>query len=47
MQHSYKCLESDDEMETMEFEDSLQLSCFIEQEVKYLHTGITKVSHTH
>ncbi|XP_019853603.1 PREDICTED: ubiquitin carboxyl-terminal hydrolase 14-like [Amphimedon queenslandica] len=42
LQHSYKCLESEDEMETMEFEDSLQLSCFIEQEVKYLHTGITK-----
>lgn len=43
MQNTYKCLESDEEMEVTEIENSFQLSCFIEQEIKYLHTGLAKV----
>ena len=39
----YKCVESGEEMESVETERSLQLSCFVDQDVKYLHTGLEKV----
>ncbi len=39
----YKCVESSDEVEVVEKEKNYQLSCFIQQEVKYMHTGIKKV----
>lgn len=35
-----KCLESEDEQPTTSTENFLQLSCFIEKEVKYMHTGL-------
>jgi len=35
-----KCTESSDEGETYGSEKFLQLSCFIQQEVKYMHTGL-------
>lgn len=35
-----KCAESEDEPETHSKENFLQLSCFISQEVKYLHSGL-------
>ena len=44
MEARYKCLESEEEMENLETERSLQLSCFLDQDVKYLHTGLEKVS---
>ena len=39
-----KCVESDDEPVTRSTEKFLQLSCFISQDVKYLHTGLKLVS---
>lgn len=41
---SMKCTESDDEEPTKGSESQLQLSCFINQEVKYLATGLRLVS---
>lgn len=35
-----KCNESEDEDETRATEDFLQLSCFISQDVKYMHSGL-------
>ncbi|XP_053393894.1 ubiquitin carboxyl-terminal hydrolase 14-like [Mercenaria mercenaria] len=35
-----KCEESDEEAETKSTEKFYQLSCFIEKEVKYMHTGL-------
>lgn len=35
-----KCLETDDEPESHNSESFYQLSCFIEKEVKYMHTGL-------
>ncbi|XP_013781694.1 ubiquitin carboxyl-terminal hydrolase 14-like [Limulus polyphemus] len=37
---SLKCVESDDEKEAESKENFLQLSCFISQDVKYLHSGL-------
>lgn len=39
-----KCTESEDEEPTKGTESHLQLSCFINQEVKYLATGLRLVS---
>lgn len=39
-----KCNESDDEPATKSVENFLQLSCFISQEVKYMHSGLKSVS---
>lgn len=39
-----KCLESEEEEPTKGTESHLQLNCFINQEVKYLATGIRLVS---
>ena len=41
-----KCVESEDEPVTRSTEKFLQLSCFISQDVKYLHTGLKLVSGT-
>lgn len=41
-----KCTESEDEEPTKGTESQLQLSCFINQEVKYLATGLRLVSGT-
>lgn len=41
-----KCTESEDEDPTKGSESQLQLSCFINQEVKYLATGLRLVSGT-
>ncbi|UYV72716.1 USP14 [Cordylochernes scorpioides] len=38
--HSYKCKENEEEMETSAKENFLQLSCFIAQDVRYLHSGL-------
>jgi ubiquitin carboxyl-terminal hydrolase 14 len=35
-----KCVESEDEVETSSTERLFQISCFISQEVKFLHTGL-------
>jgi len=35
-----KCIEAEDEPQSKSKEPFLQLSCFIEKEVKYLHTGL-------
>ncbi|KAL5456936.1 hypothetical protein EMCRGX_G034164 [Ephydatia muelleri] len=43
LQTKYKCEDSASEPETQEVEKSYQLSCFISQDVKYLHTGLLKV----
>jgi ubiquitin carboxyl-terminal hydrolase 14 len=37
---TFKCVECPEEKETQNKEPFLQLSCFISQDVKYLHTGI-------
>ncbi len=42
-----KCIESEDEKPTQSSETFYQLSCFIEKEVKYLHTGLKNVSTYH
>lgn len=42
LQTKYKCEDSTTEPETQEVEKSYQLSCFISQDVKYLHTGLRK-----
>lgn len=39
-----KCSETDDEPVTKSVENFLQLSCFISQEVKYMHSGLKSVS---
>lgn len=39
-----KCGETDDESVTKSVENFLQLSCFISQEVKYMHSGLKSVS---
>ena len=44
--HSMKCTESEDEEPAKGKESQLQLSCFINQEVKYLATGLRLVSST-
>ncbi|KAK2860105.1 hypothetical protein Q7C36_004271 [Tachysurus vachellii] len=41
---SMKCMESEDEEPVVGMESNLQLSCFINQEVKYLANGIRLVS---
>ena len=41
---NYKCLEAPDEMESSETDKNFQVSCFMGQDVKYLHTGIQKAS---
>ena len=41
---TYKCEECPDEPVTTETETSYQVSCFIAQDVKYMHTAIRKVS---
>ncbi len=43
VQTSYNCIEAQDEMESVETEKLFHVSCFIGQDVKYLHTGIQKV----
>ena len=43
---SMKCTESEEEEPTKGKESQLQLSCFINQEVKYLNTGLRLVSPT-
>ncbi len=43
MESTFKCEESPDEMVTTETEDSYQVSCFIAQDVKYMHTALRKV----
>lgn len=35
-----KCQEAEDEPESLSYEQFYQLSCFIEKEVKYMHTGL-------
>lgn len=35
-----KCQETEDEPESVSYEQFYQLSCFIEKEVKYMHTGL-------
>lgn len=40
-----KCTEAEEEEVTKGKENQLQLSCFINQEVKYLFTGLKLVSH--
>lgn len=40
MESTWKCAESDDEPVTTTADEFLQLSCFISQDVKYLHTGL-------
>lgn len=40
-----KCTEAEEEEVTKGKENLLQLSCFINQEVKYLFTGLKLVSH--
>ena len=42
---SMKCVEADGEPETQSTEPFYQLSCFIDKEVKYLHTGLVGVRH--
>lgn len=42
LQTTYKCLESQEEMETSEVEKNYQISCFISQDTKYTHTAIQK-----
>lgn len=42
---SMKCTEAEEEEVTKGKENLLQLSCFINQEVKYLFTGLKLVSH--
>lgn len=39
-----KCVECEDEPPTKTTEDFLQLSCFISQDVKYMHSGLKSVS---
>lgn len=41
--HSMRCTESEEEEVTKGKENQLQLSCFINQEVKYLFTGLKLV----
>lgn len=38
-----KCAEAPDETPTTSKENFLQLSCFISQEVKYMHSGLRSV----
>lgn len=47
MKSTYKCEESVDEPVTIETEDSYQVSCFISQDIKYMHTALRKVSEEH
>jgi ubiquitin carboxyl-terminal hydrolase 14 len=42
LESTYKCEESTEEPVTMETEDSYQVSCFISQDVKYMHTALNK-----
>ncbi|XP_012938302.1 ubiquitin carboxyl-terminal hydrolase 14 [Aplysia californica] len=39
-EYTMKCIEAPEEGETQSSEKFLQLSCFIEKEVKYMHTGL-------
>lgn len=39
----WKCVESDTEEVTKTTESFLQLSCFISQDVKYMHSGLKNV----
>lgn len=39
-----KCAEAVDEVPKKSQENFLQLSCFISQEVKYMHSGLKSVS---
>jgi hypothetical protein len=38
-----KCTETDDEQVTKNKEQFLQLSCFISQDVRYMHSGLRSV----
>lgn len=40
----WKCVESDTEEVTKTTESFLQLSCFISQDVKYMHSGLKNVN---
>lgn len=40
----WKCVESDTEEITKTSESFLQLSCFISQDVKYMHSGLKNVN---
>lgn len=40
-----KCTEADDEPVTKSNEQFLQLSCFISQDVRYMHSGLRNVSY--
>lgn len=39
-----KCVESEEESVNKTVENFLQLSCFISQEVKYMHSGLKSVN---
>lgn len=39
-----KCVENDDEAVSKSKEQFLQLSCFISQELRYMHLGLKNVS---
>ena len=43
LESTYKCEENVEEPVTTETEDSYQVSCFISQDVKYMHTALRKV----
>ena len=43
VESTYKCEESTEEPVTTETENSYQVSCFISQDVKYMHTALRKV----
>lgn len=40
----WKCIENDTEEVSKTTESFLQLSCFISQDVKYMHSGLKNVS---
>lgn len=40
----WKCVEAEDEQVTKTKEQFLQLSCFISQDVRYMHSGLRSVS---
>ena len=40
-----KCVESEEEPPTQSEENFLQLSCFISQDVKYMHSGLKSVTY--
>ena len=44
LESQYKCTESVEEPASTESEMNFQLSCFISQDVRYMHTGLMKVA---